>query len=422
VGAPGRPIRVLIVVHGAMAAGFALLLIRHLSDPHRIIATDFTAFFTGWRLILDGRGADLYDVVAQRAAQHAIMGEFRFPGGLLAFLHPPPAAVAGLPLGFVAMRFGEPAAFWLWTAVNLVLLTDLVRHLGGLVAPRSASGRAVFATSVLAFYPVFLTLWEGQVALLLAVAFLRLYLATRAGHHATAAAWLVVLGIKLYLLPIPLALLVSFRRYRTLAFAAMFAAIAAVITAAVLGPGIFASYLRALGSLQANLGNGTPAGMVNLRGLIVRLGGGDGGPPSAVSALAPSMIAAVALAIFWSRRSREARLPHAFASAFAAAIWLSPHLFVHDLALWVVPLSLAASLSPPQSVAAARFDRFALAWPAVFAATFAVVGWPRLFFETATLLALVALVAILRADSVHGADERGDGSRPQHSPARSANG
>jgi alpha-1,2-mannosyltransferase len=413
--APGRPIRALIIIHCAMAAGFALLLIRHLSDPHRIVATDFTAFYTGWHLILDGRGAALYDVAAQRAAQHAIMGEFRFPGGLLAFLHPPPAAVAGIPFGIVAMRFGEPAAFWCWTALNLVLLADLVRRLGRLVAPELTSRRVLFTTSVLAFYPVFLTLWEGQVGLLLAVALCRLYLATRERRQAAAAAWLVVLCIKPYLLPIPLALLISFRRYRTIAIAAAFAAVAAAITAAVLGPGIFGSYFRALGSLQAHLGNGTPAGMVNLRGLIARLSGGDGGAPGALTALAPCVLAAVALAAFWGRRPSEARLANAFASGFAAAIWLSPHLFVHDLALWVVPLAIAASTFPPRSLPGARFERFALAWPLVFGATFAIVAWPRFFFETAALLSIVALVTILRADSLARAAERGGDSGPRGS-------
>jgi hypothetical protein len=388
-----------------MAAGFALLLVRHLSDPHRMVGTDFTAFYTGWYLILDGRGAALYDVAAQRAAQQAIMGTYSFPGGLLAFLHPPPAAVAGIPLGFVALRFGQAAAFWCWTAVNLVLLGDLVRQLGRLVVPEPGERRVLFMISVLAFYPVFLTLWEGQLALLLAVALLRLALATRAGRHAAAAAWLLVLCIKPYLLPIPLALLVAFRRYRTLALAAGFAAIAAAVTAMILGPRIFGSYFRALGDLQAHLGNGTPAGMVNMRGLIVRLGGGGGGPGSALGALAPGLLAAVALAVFWRRRG-EARLTEAFASASAVAIWLSPHLFMHDLALWVVPLSLAAITFPAGSAARARFARFALAWPLLFAGSFAIAAWPRLFFETASLLSLVALVAILRADAARHADDR----------------
>jgi len=411
---PGRPIRVLILLHIAIAAGFALLWVLQLSDPRKILVTDFTAFFTGWSLILDGRGAELYDVVAQRVAQHAIMGDVRFPGGLLAFLHPPTAAVAGLPLGFLAVRFGEPAAFWAWTAVNLVLLWDLVRQLGRRVAPGAGLRRTLFTTSVLAFFPVFLTLWQGQVALLLAVAFLRLYLATRANRHASAAGWLMVISIKPYLLPIPLALLISFRRYRTLAFAAAFGAIAVVITAAILGPGIFASYVRGLGSLQAHIGNGTPAKMINLRALVVRLAGEDGWPSSAMTAFAVSVAAAVALAVFWSRRRpSEARMANAFASAFAAAIWLSPHLFIHDLALWVVPLSLAATTSPPQSPAAAGYERFAVAWPIALAATFAINGLPRLFFETATLLSVASLATILGADILQQrTDEHRAGSGP----------
>lgn len=378
-----------------MAVGFAVVLARHLADAHAIAQTDFTAFYSGWWLILQGRGSDLYDVSAQQAAQHAIVGHQQFAGGLLAFLHPPHAAIAGVPLGFVAARFGEPVAFWLWAAVNIALLVDLARSLNRLVAPTAPMARAVLVTALLGFFPAFLTIREGQISLLLAVASLRLYLATRAGRDVTAAGWLLAISMKPQLLLIPIVLLAERRRFRTLAWGVVFAGVAMAAAATVLGPRIFVDYLRGLGPLQSHLGSGSPAGMVNLRGLLVRIFGGGHGPIVDGVAFCAWVLATVALGLAWRWRAPHISLEGIFASGFAAALVFSPHLFVPDLVLWVVPLTLAASLLPDGTPASRRFRCFALAWPAAFALTLSIGWWPRLFVETATTLSVAALIWIL---------------------------
>jgi hypothetical protein len=402
-----RSVRAAIVVYGACALAFAFVLLRTLFDPLAIAQSDFTAFYTGWWLVLHGRGAELYDVVAQQAAQHAIVGAHEFPSGLLAFLHPPHAALAGLPLGWLAERLGEPAAFWLWTALNVALLARLARGLIHLVSPTSRSGRAVIVAALLGSFPVFLTLREGQVAILLGVALLGLYTATRDGRAPVAAAWLLVLSLKPQLLPLPLALLVARRQGRTLAFAAAFAAVAMLISAVALGPAIFSRYLGGLGALQGHLGRGGPGAMLNLRGLLVRALGAEQARFATWISFGALGLASLALA---ARRraptsgptpatSDDERL--AFATTFAAALFLSPHLFIADLTLWAVPLALVASTLREGSTARAAFARFALAWPVTLAATLAVDAWPLLFFETATGLCLVALVwsaALARRD------------------------
>jgi Glycosyltransferase family 87 len=398
-----RAARAAIAVHGAFAIAFAVVVARTLADPRALAQTDFTAFYTGWWLILHGRGADLYDVVAQRAAQHAIIGDHEFPSGLLAFLHPPHAALAGLPLGLVAERFGEPVAFWLWTAINVALLARLARGLAGLLSLTSLSGRALIATALLGSFPVFLTLREGQVAILLAVALLGLYTATRQGRAPAAAGWLLVLSLKPQLVPLPLALLVARRQGRTLAYAVIFAAAALLASAAALGPAIFGRYLGGLGVLQAHLGRGVPVGMLSLRGLLVRTLGAENEPLATRLSFVALGVASLALGLAARRRpeapgalSGDERL--VFATTFAAALFFSPHLFPADLTLWAVPLALtAAALRDGGDARAVRaFGVFALAWPLTIGLTLAVGAWPRLFFEAATGLCLVALVWISR--------------------------
>ena len=43
---------------------------------------DYTAFYTGWTIVADGHGADLYDVETQTATQQAILGGRSFEAGL----------------------------------------------------------------------------------------------------------------------------------------------------------------------------------------------------------------------------------------------------------------------------------------------------------------------------------------------------
>jgi hypothetical protein len=365
--------------------------------------------------VLHGRGAELYDVAAQQQAQRALVGAHQFPSGLLAFLHPPHAALAGVPLGLLTAWLGEPAAFRLWAAVNVALLVSLARTLGRLVAPSSLAERLLVAAAVAGAFPVFLTVREGQVALLLVVALLRLGLALEDGRDLAAAVWLLVLSIKPQLIPLPLAALVAFRRWRALGFAAALATAAALASVAVLGPGIFARYLRGLGALQEHLGRGAPDAMLDLRGLLVRLLGADRARLATAVSFAACGAAALAFWLAWvsegaaegGGRGRGWVRPEvpgggdppegprrrlAYASACAAALFFSPHLFVGDLTLWAAPLGLGAAALGNTSPAARSFRRFALAWPVAIAATLAIDAWPRLFFETATGLSLAATV------------------------------
>ena len=302
-----------------------------------------------------------------------------------------------MPLGVLTAWLGEPVAFRLWAAVNVALLVSLARALGRLVAPRSREGRWLLAAALAGSFPVFLTVREGQVALLLAVALVRLGLALEEGRDTAAAAWLLVLSIKPQLVPIPVALLVAFRRWKALGWTAAFATVAAGASAAVLGPGIFARYLDGLGALQEHLGRGAPGAMLNLRGLLVRVLGAPRAPAAAALAFAACGAAAVVFWLAWRRDAGRERLRPAYAAACAAALFFSPHLFVGDLTLWAAPLGLGAAALGDASPTARSFRRFALAWPLAVAATIAVDPWPRLLFETATGLCLAATIWLARA-------------------------
>jgi hypothetical protein len=378
---------------------------RGLLDPASLAASDFTVFWSAWWLILHGRGRALYDEAAQRAAQHLLMGGHPFEGGLMAFLNPPHAALAGVPLGWLADHAGERAAFAIWAAVNLALLVRLDVRLRGLLGAGGGRARAVVTVALCAFYPVLYTISVGQLSLLLAVAALELPRCLEARRPRAAAGWLLALSVKPQLLAPVLVLLAARRRWAVLAHAAALGAAVAAVTALVLGPRIWLDYVRSVGGLERFFGTGTPDYMMNLRGAITRLAGGAASPDSVYVAAAAAWLAALAaLAMALVRRTARAADARAdLALTLAVGLLFCPHLFVQDAVLWVGALALHVAALRACGARWMPFAAFALAWPLVFAISRAVDlgggGGPLLRVDPVVVVMVAALLAMVRAPS-----------------------
>jgi len=262
-----------MAIYLGLAVGYAAVLLKDLITPDIVTATDFTVFWGAWHQILHGQALSLYDEAAQRATQQALMHGGYFEGGLMAFLNPPHAALAGVPFGWLADHAGEAAAFLAWTAGNLVLLALLVRGLVAEWGDDSTEQRSMLVLSVLAFYPLFGAIKNGQPSVLLALAMFGVYRADSAGRPWTAGAWLAVLTIKPQLVPMAVIYLAARRSWRSLAAGAAYASVAVVITAAALGPSIWIEFARHVRSLEQFWGSGTPEYMLNLRGVLTRVAG-----------------------------------------------------------------------------------------------------------------------------------------------------
>jgi hypothetical protein len=241
-------------------------------------ATDFTVFRTGWWLALHDAHR-LYDPAAQAAVEDGFirgLGGPTFVGRLLAFLHPPHMALAGCWLEWVADRWSGRASFLLWAGCNAALLARLIvlfrRHAG------LERRQIIFvAVALVGFSPVFLTLAEGQLSLLFAVAAFGFIwgVADRPaeGWGLGAAGCLLILSLKPPLLPPLLAVLVARREWRVLLTAAGIGAVVVLGTGAILGPGpgVWLDYARHVRSLERAFAGGLPTGMPTLRGLLARL-------------------------------------------------------------------------------------------------------------------------------------------------------
>jgi Glycosyltransferase family 87 len=357
-----------MAIYAGLVVGYAAVLVKDLCTPDIITATDFTVFWGAWHQILHGQALSLYDEGAQRATQQLLMHGGYFEGGLMAFLNPPHAALAGLPFGWLAEHVGELAAFIAWTAGNLGLLALLIRGLAAEWGDDSRQRRWLLALSIAAFYPVFGAIKNGQPSVLLALAVLGVYRADKAARYWAAGAWLAVLTIKPQLVPMVVIYLAARRSWRPLAAGAAFMAAAVVITAAALGPSIWIEYARHVRSLEHFWGSGTPDYMLNLRGILARIIGL--GAHEAIERAAFILwlvgMAAVAAALLRRRVDRQADGRYAFACAMAVALVSNPHLFVHDAAMWAIPLLLCAAALRDDGHDWVPFARFALAWPLLF--------------------------------------------------------
>jgi glycosyl transferase family 87 len=367
-GRPGKVARAYIAANVGLVIGYLAILLRDLATPDIFTATDFTVFRGAWKLVLHGHASLLYDEAAQRATQRVLMGGGYFEGGLMAFLNPPQFALAGVPLEWLAERAGGQAAYAASIVCNLALLALFVRMLLAEWGPAPRQQRTMLVAAVLAFYPVFVTIKNGQLSLLLALALLGAYRATNAGRPWQAGAWLCALTVKPQLLPVAALYFVARRSWQTLAAAAVCGGALFAVTSLALGPAVWIEYARHVHSLERFWGTGKPDYMLNLRGELTRVFGlarASSIDPAAYAVWLVSLVAAIAT-VARRRLDRTADTRPEWALVLAVGLFANPHLFIHDAVLWMVPLLLYAASLRDSGQEWRRFAAFALAWPLVF--------------------------------------------------------
>jgi hypothetical protein len=304
---------------------------------------DFPALYAGWALALQRPGARLYDLAAQASGEAHLLGRAPYAGGVLPFAHPPHAALLLAPLGWLPVR----GALWLWTAIQLGLLALVLREVRRRFAGRAPVELWLAVSVVLAFPPVWVSIWFGQISLVVLGAWLVLAAALEEKRDDRLAVALVVISCKPQLLPFALLAVALRRRWRALAFFAAGLAVLALASELLLGAGVWRGFF-ALG--RRLFTEGCPAipvaEMENLRGMLARR---LGSAHPLLPALSLAATAAGALIFGVGRRLKPLAL-------VAVAAWLgaflSPHLFLHDEGLYLLAAGLVC-LDPGRWSAAA---------------------------------------------------------------------
>lgn len=227
---------------------------------------DFTAFYTGGAIIRDGLGSQLYDLNLQAAYQQKILGERRFPDGLLPFINPPHVALLFAPL----TNYSRSVAFLFWTVCQTVILIWLMVLLWHFSNQWLTRERWLFLTGVLAFYPMFLNFLLGALSLVTLSCFLMFINKLKNGKEQSTGVWLAVSSFKPQTIALPALMLIFGRKWRVLKFAILTGAIIVLGTSSFLGPAIWLKFLNALGEYGVFFDQyGVhPAAMYNLKGML----------------------------------------------------------------------------------------------------------------------------------------------------------
>ena len=315
---------------------------------------DFVSFYSGAKLFVEKGGSAVYDLALQKQYELQVFPHPPDQFVVLPYFHPPYYTLLIAPLAFLDYRsaYYAMAAFDVLLGAALIVL--LVR---GSERIHGRAAAVVAAAMIAGFFPLFVTVLQGQSDLVVLVPLAAAYTAWVRGRLGWAGIFSGLALAKPQLLLLVPILFLARRAWRALAgFVAVIAAFGVVFVAAF-GIGPVLDYINSVGRWA--LGGKLPtnglivysdSAIYSLRNLLEALPGGAQGVGLAVLIL---LLALVALSLSW--RPDKPRLD--FALAIAASLVLSPHQNVHDLALLVIPgfaladLALSGNLRWPRAAA-----------------------------------------------------------------------
>ncbi|TMC99257.1 MAG: DUF2029 domain-containing protein [Chloroflexi bacterium] len=302
---------------------------------------DFFSFYSGAKLYVLKGGSAVYDLALQKQYELQVIPHAPDQFVVLPYFHPPYYTLLIAPLAFLDYR----GAYYAMAAFNVVLAAVLIVLLvrGSERIHRRAA--VVAAALIGGFFPLFVTVLQGQSDLVVLVPLAAAYAAWARGRLGWAGVFTGLALAKPQLLLLVPVLFVTRRAWRALAgFAAVIVGLA-VVSVAGFGLGPVVGYVNAVGTwaIGGSLPtNGqivyTDTAIYSLRNILEAVPGGGKAVALVVLIL---LLALVALSLSW--RPDKPRLD--FALAIAASLVLSPHQNVHDLALLVIPGFAIADLA-----------------------------------------------------------------------------
>ncbi|MEI9980980.1 MAG: glycosyltransferase family 87 protein [Edaphobacter sp.] len=299
--------------------------------------TDFRTFYTAGHMLRTG--ADLYNYDAELSQQSALVSPNRYA---LPFLSPPYTALLFVPLSLSKYW----PAYLLFAALNLALCALAAKVMHPHLLSLNARWPPLAPLLFLSFMPLAVALTMGQLSIILLLLYCSCYAALKNSNPFLAGILLALALIK-FQIAAPIALLfLLWRQWRFLAGFLTGAATLTLISILITGPRAFATYLHSLVFMSKASSNPVgearygmfPTQMPNLYGLFHTLSGG------ATWSLALTILCSL-LVLFWAARQKPS-LP----LALLAGVLVSYHLYLYDLTLLLLPITLVFNQSINQNI------------------------------------------------------------------------
>jgi hypothetical protein len=391
--------RNLLVVLGL--ALFVLYFVRHFLEMQKGI--DFCHFYAAARMVLDGRGAQLYDF----AVQDYYLA--RYTGRVSTYFnHPAFETLVYLPFSLWSLQ----TAYTLWCAFNALLLLVTARLLGQSLDLRF-SWPVLLLISFL-FVPLLLNFLQGQDSLLLLVLMSAAFVAAERKLDLVAGALLACGLIKFHLAIPAVIVLAATLSVRTLkAFAAVTLGLL-VLSLEICGWPMMVRYPQFLHDLNhMPLAGMHSSGMANLRGCWSSVL-----PQSPHLALLLTIVSSVAMlgfaihAAILAKSTGCERLVWVMAvlSATLVGYMLNPH----DLTILLLPLALILDhlRSPAGTLSRSR-------GPMLLAAALLLLPPLHLLLLAGHLYVPIVLLILILYATTYGEIRRGSRVRAAWAPAAS---
>lgn len=368
-------------------------------EAYVLAHTDFLSALTGGLAIRSGDGARLYDLASQHAIQSRVVAPYFAlrADTTLPYIHPPLEAILIAPL--MGLPYSLIYALWVVLAVCAVLLS---LRLLTQALPMARPVRWVLSAASLSYLPFHEALWLGQSTPLVLLGLCGAYVALKRGRDGWAGVALTLVALKPQFLPAIVLLLLLARRGKSLAILTGLLAASSAAYMPLLGLDWPLHYARGVADSArggARLGE-YPAVMHNWRALLLQLLGGW-----APRLVTPALIGVTALSLgvlvwcWWRWHSTAGRVRVArpaaeplpdllWALAVVVAVLISPHLYIHDLTVLILPVWIIAS----RATGGTWSPRLSRAWLAVL---WLVYGVPLLSLWPAAPSATVVVPSVL---------------------------
>ncbi len=351
--------------------------------------SDFTIFYTAGKMVRQGMGSHLYDSAPQFRQQQEFAPRVYIRQGPLPYNHPPFEALLFVPLTFLSYF----SAYLVWSGINLLVLVVVIV----LIRPRLPELRKLplylWIVGLLAYFPIFLGLVQGQDAILLLLFYTLAFVALKKERDVLAGCWLALGLFKPHLvLPLALVLVLDGRRKMLSGFVSV-AAVLTLLSASVVGWKGLLRYPQQVWQLEQSRARAAiaPSMMPNLRGLVSDIAR----VPEGTAWFAVLLISGSLLLLFIAARRRPGAggtRELKFSLAAVATALVSYHLYSYDLSPLILPMLLVSDFVIGNLRSLQRRDKVLLLGPIflLFLSPFYILFLLRL--DHFSVMALVLLL------------------------------